>query len=168
MLETPRLSLDLLTEDDADFILALLNEPSFLRFIGDRGVRTADDARRYIREGPVASYERHGFGLYLVRLREDGRPLGMCGLLKRDTLDDVDIGFAFSPEFWGNGYARESASAVVNHARQDFALSRLVAIVSPDNQASIAVLEALGFRFEEARQLTPDAEEIQLFGCALS
>src|SRR4051794_23895785 len=148
VLRTARLTLDRITADDAEFICALLTEPSFLRYIGDRGVRTVDDARRYIDNGPVASYAANGFGLYLVRLTESGTPMGMCGLLKRETLEDVDVGFAFLPAFWGNGYARESARAVMQHARDDFGLTRLAAIVSPDNTASIAVLEALGLEFE--------------------
>ena len=164
VLQTARLSLERITTDDAEFILALLNEPSFVQFIGDRGVRTIDDACRYIREGPVASYARYGFGLYLVRLRDGGAPIGICGLLKRETLDDVDIGFALSPRFWGKGYARESAAAVMALGWEAFGLSRLVAIVSSENRASIAVLEALGLRFEEVRRLAPHDKEIQLFG----
>ena len=167
ILQTARLTLRRFTADDAEFILALLNEPSFLRFIGERGVHTVEDARRYIADGPVASYAQHGFGLYLVRLTEGGTAIGMCGLLKRDSLEDVDLGFAFLPAHWGNGYARESARAVMGLAREEFALSRIVAIVSPDNVASIAVLEALGFRYERTHRPAPDAEEIWLFGCEL-
>ncbi|MEP7000888.1 MAG: GNAT family N-acetyltransferase [bacterium] len=164
VLRTARLTLDRITADDAEFILALLTEPSFLRYIGDRGVQSVDDARRYIDEGPVASYAANGFGLYLVRLAESGTPIGMCGLLKRATLQDVDVGFALRPAYWGNGYARESALAVMQHARDDFGLTRLAAIVSPDNQSSISLLEALGLRFEETRQLTIDTEAVQVFG----
>ena len=167
VLQTARLVLDRFTTDDAEFVLALLNEPSFLRFIGDRGVRTVEDARNYIIEGPVHSYERFGFGLYLVRLRNGGVPIGMCGLLRRETLEDADVGFAFSPAFWGNGYARESAAAVVEYAMRDLGLTRLVAIVSPENRASISVLEDLGLRFEKTTKLTPEGKDIQLFGRAL-
>ena len=167
VLRTERLDLDRFTAEDAEFIVALLNEPSFLQFIGDRGVRTVADARRYIADGPVASYDRFGFGLYLVRLRNGGLPIGMCGLLKRETLDDVDIGFAFLPAYWGNGYARESAAAVKQHAKHDIGLMRLVAIVSPGNGASISLLTALGLRYEAAIRLTPDAGEVHLFGCEL-
>src|SRR5947207_1049929 len=106
VIETDRLVLRQLTEPDAPFILRLLNEPSFLRFIGDRGVRTLDAARAYILTGPAAMYERHGIGLLLVATKEGDVPIGICGLIKRDTLDDVDIGFAFPPEFWGKGFAR--------------------------------------------------------------
>ena len=163
-LQTARLTLHHFTADDAEFIHALLNEPSFLRFIGDRGVRSVEDAARYIADGPVASYAQHGFGLYLVRLTEGGAAIGMCGLLKRDSLEDVDLGFAFLPAHWGNGYARESARAVIGLAREEFALSRIVAIVSPDNAASIAVLEALDFRFERVHRLAVDREEVKVYG----
>lgn len=167
VLRTARLALDRITEDDAAFILTLLNEPSFLQFIGDRGVRTLDDARAYIAAGPVASYDAHGFGLYLVRRTADDAPVGMCGLLRRPTLDDADVGFAFLPSFWGQGYAREAAAAVLTHAKRDFGLTRLVAIVSPGNTASTRLLDALGLRYEETRRLTPQDKEVQIFGCTL-
>lgn len=113
VIETERLLLCRLTGDDAPFILELLNQPSFLRYIGDKGVRTLDHAREYIRKGPADSYERRGFGLYLVKLRDGAVPIGICGLVKRDALEDVDVGFAFLPAFWSQGYALESASAVM-------------------------------------------------------
>ena len=97
VIETPRLALHRLTTDDADFILELLNEPSFLRYIGDKGVRTREDACQYILAGPMASYDRFGFGLYRVERKDSGEPIGMCGLLKRESLEDVDVGFAFLP-----------------------------------------------------------------------
>ena len=162
-LQTARLTLCRFTADDAEFIHALLNEPSFLRFIGDRGVRTVEDAGRYIADGPVASYAQHGFGLYLVRLTDDGTAIGICGLLKRDYLEDVDLGFAFLPAHWGNGYAREAARAVMDLAREEFALSRIVAIVSPDNAASIGVLEALGFQFERVLRRDVDGEGVPMY-----
>src|SRR5690348_13380887 len=107
VLETERLTLRHITLDDAEFVLRLLNEPSFIRFIGDRGVRSIDDARRYIAERFIASYEQHGFGLWLVEQRESPGAMGISGLVKRDTLPDPDIGFAFLPEFWSQGYAYE-------------------------------------------------------------
>ena len=112
VLETERLVLRRLCSDDAEFILELLNQPSFLRYIGDKGVRNAEDAVQYIQTGPQASYERFGFGLYLVELKETGVSIGMCGLLKRDSLPDVDVGFAFLSDYWLQGYAFESAAAV--------------------------------------------------------
>jgi RimJ/RimL family protein N-acetyltransferase len=167
ILETARLNLRRLSTDDAEFILQLLNEPSFLEFIGDRGVRTLEDARNYIRNGPMASYERFGFGLYLTELKEPHVPIGMCGLLKRDTLEDVDIGFAFVPQYWKQGYAMESAAAVMAHAKDAFGLNRLAAITSPENEPSIALLLKLGMRFEKLTRLTEAAPEIKLFICDL-
>jgi RimJ/RimL family protein N-acetyltransferase len=163
VLETGRLILRWLSVEDAEFILRLLNEPSFVRFIGDKGVRSIDDARNYILRGPVDSYERFGFGLYLTELKENGAPIGICGLLKRDSLEDVDVGFAFLPQFWRKGYAFESASAVMTHGRKVVGLNRIVAITSPENDASIKVLEKLGLRFERVIKLSEDEPEVKLF-----
>jgi len=167
VLETERLNLRRISTDDAEFILQILNEPSFLEFIGDRGVRTLEDARNYIRNGPMASYERFGFGLYLTELKEPQVPIGMCGLLKRDTLEDVDIGFAFVPQYWKQGYAMESAAAVMAHAKDALGINRLAAITSPENEPSIALLLKLGMRFEKLTKLTEEASAIKLFMCDL-
>jgi RimJ/RimL family protein N-acetyltransferase len=164
ILETERLILRRLTIDDAEFILELLNDASFLRYIGDKGVRNIDDAVRYLNTGPIASYERFGFGLYLVELKTSGEPIGMCGLLKRDTLPHVDVGFAFLPTFWSQGYAFESAAAVMAFGREALGLRRIVAITSPDNQASISLLEKIGLRFERMIKLGEDQSEVRLFG----
>jgi RimJ/RimL family protein N-acetyltransferase len=164
VLETDRLTLRRLTEDDAEFMLGLLNEPSFHQYIGDRGVRTVEEARAYVRNGAMASYEAFGFGLWLVLRKEDGAPIGLCGLLKRETLPDVDIGFAFRPAFWSRGYAIESGTAVVEHERTAFGLTRLVAIVQADNAGSIRVLEKLGFRFERPIDWPGDTVTIHLYG----
>lgn len=164
VLETGRLILRWLSVEDAEFILQLLNEPSFRRFIGDKGVRSIEDARDYILRGPVDSYERFGFGLYLTELKDDGVPIGICGLLKRESLEDVDIGFAFLPQFWRKGYAFESSSAVMTYGRKVVGLNRIVAITSPENDASIKVLEKLGLRFERMIKLSEDEPEIKLFG----
>ena len=158
VLETERLVLRRITNDDAPFILELLNEPSFLEFIGDKGVRNLEDARNYILTGPVASYERFGFGLYLVLLKAGDTPIGMCGLLKRDSLPDVDVGYALRPGFWGQGYAFEAAAAVLAHGREAFGLRRIVAITSPDNAGSKALLEKLGMRYEQSLSLTGDKD----------
>jgi [ribosomal protein S5]-alanine N-acetyltransferase len=163
VIDTSRLALRRLAEDDAAFMLGLLNEPSFLRNIGDRGVRTLDEARTYIRQGAVASYERHGFGLYLVELKATGEAAGICGLVRREGLDDVDVGFAFLPGHWGKGYAVESAAAVVEYAREVVGLRRLVAITAPGNQPSIRVLERIGLRYERMVRLTPHGDELKLF-----
>ncbi len=161
--ETERLTLRHLCEDDAAFILALLNEPSFLQFIGDKGVRTLEDARIYILKGPVEMYDRLGFGLYMTELKDGHVPLGMCGLIKRDTLEDVDIGFAFLPEFWGQGYACEAAAAVLDYGKEILGLKRIVAITSPDNVASGRLLEKVGLRFDRMIRLTKEGEEVRLF-----
>ena len=148
ILETPRLALRQLSFDDAGFIFELLNEPGWLRFIGDKGVRNLEDARDYIRTGPMASYERLGFGLYVVMLKDTGTPVGMCGLLKRDTLPDVDIGYAFLERHQGRGYAHEAAAAMIAHGRNNHGLERIVAITNADNVASAKVLGKIGMRFE--------------------
>ncbi len=164
IIETKRLVLRRLSPDDAEFIVELLNQPSFLRYIGDKEVRNNTDAVRYIQNGPVASYEQLGFGLYLVELKDTGVPIGMCGLLKRDSLPDVDVGFAFLPSYWSQGYAFESAAAVMTYGRQVLGLRRIVAITSIDNDASIRLLEKLGLRFERLIKLSADQSQVRLFG----
>jgi RimJ/RimL family protein N-acetyltransferase len=164
IIECERLSLRELELHDAPFILRLLNEAGFLRFIGDKGVRTLADAREYILKGPIDSYRRFGFGLYLTSLRDGGAPIGICGLVKRDTLADVDVGFAFLSQYWMKGYAAESAAAVLGFGREKVGLKRIVAITSPDNHASIAVLEKIGLRFESTIRLVKDGPELNLFG----
>jgi RimJ/RimL family protein N-acetyltransferase/protein tyrosine phosphatase (PTP) superfamily phosphohydrolase (DUF442 family) len=162
--ETERLRLRRLDADDAPFVLRLVNEPSWLRFIGDRGVHDLDGARRYIAAGPQRLYASHGFGLFLVERRSDGLPLGMCGLIKRDTLPDVDIGFAFLPEHWSQGYAREAAEATLRYAREQHRLPRVIAITSLDNVASGRLLERIGLQLESTVRLTGSNEEVRLFG----
>src|SRR4051812_17360996 len=126
VLETERLILRRFTVDDAEFVLTLLNEPSFLRYIGDKKVRNLEDARQYILNGPVASNERNGFGLNVVELKEQRTRIGMCGLLKRDELPEPDIGFALLPRFWNKGLAREAATAILNHAHETLKLERVL------------------------------------------
>lgn len=168
IIETERLILCHLAADDAEFVLELLNQPSFIRYIGDKGVRTLDDARRYIADGPVKSYAVNGFGLNLVRLKAGHTPIGICGVLKRDTLPDPDIGFAFLPSFWNQGYAFEAAAAVMTHARQTLGLPRILAITSPDNEASEKLLGKIGFRFSRLMKLAEDGDEVKLFTTAPS
>jgi RimJ/RimL family protein N-acetyltransferase len=160
-LETERLVLREFTGADAPFMLRLVNEPAFLRYIGDRGVRTLDDARRYIADGPVAGYARDGHGLMRVDRKSDGAALGMCGVLKRDALPEPDIGYSFLPEYWSQGYALESARAVMGHARETLRLGRILAITTRDNDSSIRLLDKLGFRFE--RMMAFGSEELRLF-----
>lgn len=167
VLQTERLNLRQLNAGDAAFILELLNDESFLRNIGDRGVRTLEDAVQYILKGPVESYERNGFGFWLVELKREGTPAGICGLVKRDALPDVDIGYAFLPRFRARGYASEAADAVLSYARGALGLRRVLAIVNPDNSGSIKVLEKIGLKFERLVRLSEDAPEIMLFASDL-
>jgi RimJ/RimL family protein N-acetyltransferase len=167
VLETERLVLRRLSVDDGEFILQLLNDPSWLRFIGDRGVRTLEDARNYIVTGPMDMYERFGFGLFLTERKSDGVPIGLCGLIKRDALEDVDIGFAFLPGFRAKGYAHEAATAVLEHGKSVFGLRRIVAITSPENEDSVRLLERLGLRFERMVRLNDEGHEVSLFAAAL-
>ena len=167
ILETERLILRELCASDAEFILQLVNEPSWLRYIGDKGIKTVEAAEEYIQNGPAKMYARFGFGLWLVVLKKGLVPIGICGLIKRDTLEDVDIGFAFLPAWWKRGYAFESASATLAHGRKAFGLKRIVAIMSPDNDASHCLLEKLGFRFERMIRLSSNAPEIKLYGVAV-
>jgi RimJ/RimL family protein N-acetyltransferase len=164
ILKTERLELRELSLADDAFILELLNEPGFLRYIGDKGVRSKSDARQYIAKGPIASYRRFGFGLYLVSLSGSEEPIGICGLLKRDSLPDVDIGFAFLSRHWSKGYAVESAAAILDHGRGALGLKRMVAITSPENHGSIAVLEKIGLKFERMVKLAADPHDLKLFG----
>src|SRR6266545_5959386 len=163
VLETERLLLRQFSTEDAEFILALLNDPSFIRNIGDKGARTIDDANSYILNGPVASYAKNGFGLYLAKLKETNESIGMCGLIKRDTLEDVDIGYAFLPRFWSKGYAVEAAQATKEFAKHVIGLSRIVAITDPENEGSIRVLEKIGLQFEKMVRLSEDDIELKLF-----
>jgi len=152
-----------LNVDDAAFILELLNDPSFIRFIGDKGVRDLEAARNYILNGPVASYEKFGFGLNAVDLKEANVPIGICGILKRDTLPHPDIGFAFLPAHWNRGYAYEASAAVLAHAGNSLGINQVLAITTPDNEASAKLLVKLGLRFDRLIKLSPDANEVKLF-----
>jgi len=163
VIQTERLVLRQLEMTDAEFILELLNEAAFLRFIGDKGVRTLSEACEYIQKGPIDSYGRHGFGLYATCLT-DGTPAGICGLVKREGLADVDVGFAFLSRHRSKGYAAESAAAVLDHARRVLRLQRVVAITLPENLGSIAVLEKIGLKFERMVRLSDNGPELKLFG----
>lgn len=164
ILLTPRLAIRAFTLDDAAFIVALLNDPGWLRNIGDRGVRTADDARRYLSDGPLASAARHGFALWAVQRREgDGSPIGMCGLVRREGLDDVDLGYAFLPAGRGQGFAREAAAAVLAHGFAHLGLRRIVAITALDNAASGRVLEAIGMRLQRRMRVAGHTDDSLLY-----
>ncbi len=167
VLKTERLVLQQLSTSDAEFLLELLNDPSFIQNIGDRGVRTVEDAHAYLQSGPAASYTKNGFGLNLVILKSTDEPIGICGLIKRDALDDVDIGYAFLPRHWSKGYAVESTLAVKKYARDVIGLNRLVAIVDPANARSIRVLEKIGFVYEKMVRLSQNDIDLKLFACDL-
>lgn len=166
ILETKRLELRRLTPEDAPFILELLNDPLFLRFVGDKGIRTLDGARGYIINGPMASYAQHGFGLFHVSLKPAGTPIGMCGLLKREVLEDVDVGFAYLPRFSGQGYATEAARATIDYGRTVLGLKRIVAITAPDNAGSQNVLRKIGLRHEKTLKLPGYQTDSLLFSPA--
>ncbi len=152
-----------LTLGDAPFILELVNDPSWIRFIGDKNVHTLKAAKEYIKNGPQKSYAQLGFGLYAVKLKRSGKAIGLCGLLRRDTLDDADIGFAFLPKYTGKGYAFESAETILKHAHESLKMKRILAITSIDNASSVKLLERLGFCLLKRVRLTPGSEELNLF-----
>jgi RimJ/RimL family protein N-acetyltransferase len=152
ILETDRLVLRQFTLDDAPFMLELVNSPPWLRFIGDRGVRTLDEARQYLQHGPLKNYAEFGFGGYLVQLKDGEVPIGLCGLFRRDTLPDVDLGFAFLPGYEGKGYGYEVAAPLLTYAQNQLHLNRITAFCNPENQASIRLIEKLGLHFEKIIQ----------------
>lgn len=161
--ETSRLVLRLVEETDAGFIMKLLNEPGWLQYIGDKGIRTIDDAKGYIMNGPRAMYEREGFGLYLTERKEDHAPIGLCGLIKREGLEDVDIGFAFLSDHQSQGYAFEAARATMDLAK-DIGIKRVVAITTKDNEPSSKLLEKLDMKLEGYVTLPNDTEELKKYG----
>jgi RimJ/RimL family protein N-acetyltransferase len=165
VIETSRLQLRKLDFEDAEFILELVNEADFIRYIGDKGVRTLQDARDYISSGPIDSYRQNGFGLYATCFR-DGTPIGICGLVKREGLSEPDVGFALLARHCSRGYAVESAGAVLDHGARVLKIPRIVAITSAENYSSIAVLEKIGFSFERMIRLTENGPELKLFGPA--
>lgn len=167
-LETPRLILRELTTADAAFMLALLNDEAFVRYIGDRGVRTEDDARKYLQDGTIASYHEHGYGMYLMLRRDDGASIGVCGLVRRDGLEAPDLGFALLPPYRAAGYASEACKVVLQHARDNLNVGRLLAIATPDNAASAALLRRLGMQVEDRVRLPGDDTELDLYQIDLS
>jgi RimJ/RimL family protein N-acetyltransferase len=163
ILETPRLLLNEFTEDDASFIVELLNSPDWLQYIGDRNVRTTEDASRFINEKYIDSYKKNGFGLYAVVLKENNITIGMCGLIKRDSLEDIDIGFAFLPEYISKGYGFESAVEVLKYGKEILNLKRIVAITIKSNNKSVNLLKKIGMKFEKSFFMEGDSEELLLF-----
>lgn len=165
--QTPRLLLRPLTLHDASFLLDLMNQPSYHRFIGDRGIRDVAHAMDYIQSRFIESYEHNGYGLYAVVVVGTATLAGICGLVKRETLPQPDLGFAFLPAYWSQGLAREAAQAIMNFARNQVGLSELLAVTHPENAASIRLLEKLGFTFQETIKFPGDDETLKLFNCQL-
>ena len=164
---TERLSLRWLEPSDGAFILQLVNDPDWLRYIGDRGIRTLADAEAYIETGPRAMYARLGFGLYAISVNRGRHLIGMCGLIQRDTLPHIDIGYALLPAFRGHGYALEAAQACVALARDTFKVHRLLAIASPDNAASARLLNKLGMQLEQTLELVPGSSPVAMYALEL-
>jgi RimJ/RimL family protein N-acetyltransferase len=163
ILRTQRLTLRMLTHDDAPFIIQLLNSEGWLKFIGDKNVHTIDQAIHYLEQGPLKSYAENGFGLSLVERNSDGVAIGVCGLLKRNFLDSPDIGFAFLPEFSGQGYALEIAEATLTHATTSLNQQTILAVVMPANHRSVRLLEKIGMTFEKTITFPSDSEELLLY-----
>ncbi|GAC1425471.1 MAG: GNAT family N-acetyltransferase [Chitinophagaceae bacterium] len=163
ILETDRLVITTLTTVDAPFIFELVNSPGWLEFIGDRGIKNIMDAENYIVNGPMASYTTFGHGLYLVALKDNAVAIGICGIIKRDTLEHEDIGFAFLPKYNGKGYALEAASAVLEYAKQILCLKKITAITMEANHRSVSLLAKLGMQYEKTIRLPGSEEELMLF-----
>lgn len=164
ILETERLQLREFNLEDTPFVIELLNSKGWLQFIGDRNIKTEEQAQNYLINGPLKSYVDNGFGLWLVGRKSDQKPLGMCGIIKRQTLPNPDIGFAFLPEFAGQGYAYEIASAVLLYAKNDLKITKIAAIILPENIKSIRLIEKLQFNFVKTISFPPENEALQLYG----
>lgn len=162
MIQTERLHIRYMTEADANLMLGILTDPAFIKYVGDRGVRDQQQAAEYIQERVLPSYQQHGFGMYRVGRRVDDQAVGICGLVKRDTLPGVDVGFGFLPEFCRQGYAYEAAVAVLEYAQTVLLLPEVLAIVSPDNKASIGLLKKLAFEYQQDHCLEKD-DVVQLY-----
>jgi len=167
-LETERLRLRWLTLDDAELMLAIWNDPAFIRHVGDRGIRTIDEARAAMAKGALQLYEKYGYGPYRMALGDADTAIGICGLFRRDNLDDPDIGYGVLPDYCGKGYGYEGSRAVMQYARSDLALERVIAIISPDNEASIGLIRKLGLRFERMYRMQEDEDEVCIYGVQLT
>ena len=163
-LETERLSLRRLTLDDAELMLAIWNDPAFIRYVGDRGIRGVDEARNAMRAGALHLWETYGYGPYRVAVREDDTAIGLCGLFRRDGLDEPDIGYAILPDWCGQGYGFEACRAVIDSCANDLGLERLIAIISPANTASIGLIEKLDFEFERMHRMPDDDDDVRIYG----
>jgi len=167
-LETERLSLSRLTLDDAELVLAVWNDPTYIRYVADRGIRTVDAARAALEEGALKQFSDYGYGPFRVAMINDDTPIGVCGLFRREGLDEPDLGFSILPKYWRRGYAYEAARAVVSYAETEIQLTRLTAVVSPNNGASVALIEKLGLQFERMLRLPGDDDEVAIYGMQLN
>lgn len=167
ILETERLILRTIDADDAAFYYELVNDPTWLEHIGDKGIRSVEGARSAILEGPCVMQQKYGHSLYVMERKADGKPLGLCGLIKRDTLPNVDIGYAIRPAYFGQGYTYEAAAAVVAYARDTLGLRRLMGITNPANVNSINLLAKLGLRFVEHKAMPPDGRPTNIYSMEL-
>lgn len=167
ILDTNRLTLRQVSLEDAEFIFRLLNEPSWLQYIGDKNIKTLNDAKNYIRNVLMKMYSQRGLGLFLVERKSDQAAIGLCGLIKRQELEDVDLGFAFLSKYWGKGYAMESTLAIVDYGRRVHRLSTVVAITLPNNDRSINLLKKLGFKFKQTMHLGSSTEKLELYSMTL-
>lgn len=163
IVETDRLILQEFSTNDADFVLQLLNEPAFHQYIGDKGVRTVDDAISYLYNGPIGSYKKYGYGLWLAKIKKNNTSAGMCGLKNRDVLEIPDLGYAFLKRYWSKGYATEAALGVINYAKVHLQLPRLVAITHPENKGSEKVLQKIGFQYKKVIHLESFKGKNKLF-----
>ena len=163
VLNTERLELNWLTLEDTPLMLGIWNDPAFVRYVADRGIRTLEQARAAVEAGPLRLYAEYGYGPFRVRRREDGMDMGICGLFRRDVLEDPDIGFALLPEFCGQGYGFEASVAVLDYARDALRLPAVTAIVAPQNAPSIGLLEKLGMRYERPIRMPGDDHDVSLY-----
>jgi len=168
LMETERLRLRPVTVSDTALMLAIWNDPAFIRNVSDRGIRTVEQAREAIEGGAQKLFDDHGYGPYCMALKSDGNMIGICGIFKRENLDDPDIGFGVLPDYCGKGYAGEAAAAVVDYARGELGIGVLTAIVSPTNAASIGLIEKLGLTFEQMITMPGDDHAICLYKMALT
>jgi ribosomal-protein-alanine N-acetyltransferase len=166
-LETKRLSMRWLTLADADLMLAVWNDPAFIKHVGDREIRTVDHARDTLSQGAFKLYDDYGYGPYRVALTDGDTEIGTCGLFRREGFDDPDVGYSILPEYCGRGYGFEAASAVLAYARTELQLSRITAFISPSNAASIGLVEKLGLRLERMARLVGDDEDVSLYSMQL-
>ena len=166
-LQTDRLQLKRLTPDDAGLMLKIWNDPAFIRYVGDRGIRTLEEAGHALREGAFTLYRHYGYGPYSMSLKAEGTKVGICGLFRRENLEHPDIGFAVLPGYCGNGLAGEAAAAVMTHARDDLGIDYLTAIVSPENRASVSLIRKLGLEFQRGITMPGEEHEISLYGVFL-